>query len=183
MAQFHAVLDASVIIPAPLNDTLLLAAEARLYRVRWSIDILEEDHRNLVSAGLTDSDRAARRIAAMRRAFPRATVGGYQAMIDRMTKHPKDRHVLAATVAAGATIIVTSNLRDFPAHVLAPYGITALSPDQFLVRLDDLTPGRMSAIVIRQASIMRQPPMTPHEVLDHLDPHVPSFVTRLRPMR
>jgi predicted nucleic acid-binding protein len=180
MPKLQAVLDASVLIPAALNDTLLLTAEARFYRVRWSNDILEEVQRNLVAAGLTDVDRAARRIAAMRRAFPRAPVRGYQTLIENMTNHPKDRHVLAAAVAVRAKIIVTNNLRDFPEHALAPYQIAALSPDDFLVRLDDLNPGSMIDIVKRQASFMLRPPMTPHDVLDRLTSHAPSLAARLR---
>jgi hypothetical protein len=89
MAEFDALLDASVMIPAVLNDTLLLAAEADLYQARWSDEILEEVRRNLVGAGLTDADRAARRVAAMRRSFPQASVSGYQEIIQHMTNHPK----------------------------------------------------------------------------------------------
>lgn len=76
--------------------------------------------------------QADRRIAAMKTAFPEALVTGYIALIPSMTNHPKDRHVLAATVAAGAPVIVTSNLRDFPRQALEPLAISAQSPDLFL---------------------------------------------------
>jgi hypothetical protein len=50
----------------------------------------------------------------MRDAFPDAEVRGYQDLIDSMTCHKKDRHVLAAVVRANVEVIVTFNLQDFP---------------------------------------------------------------------
>ena len=38
---------------------------------------------------------------------------------------PGDRHVLAAAIRSEADIIVTVNLKDFPASLLAPYGLEA----------------------------------------------------------
>jgi predicted nucleic acid-binding protein len=179
VADLGVLLDASVIIPAPLNDTLLSAAEAGLYRVFWSDAILQEVQRNLIGARLTTIEQAAKRLAAMRHAFPWSTVTGYEDMIDQMTNHPKDRHVVAAAVAAGATILVTSNLRDFPEQSLRPFGIAANSPDDFLIALDNQDPVRMAAVVQRQASGLHRPPMTPREVLDNLVVHAPQFAARL----
>lgn len=62
----------------------------------------------------------------MRRFFPEAEVDGYQDLVDQMTNHPKDRHVLAAAVAARADFIVNANLRDFPVHALDPHAVEAL---------------------------------------------------------
>jgi hypothetical protein len=52
-----------------------------------------------------------------------------------MTNDPKDRHVLAAAIACGADTIVTTNTKDFPPTATAAHGITARSPDEFLVSL------------------------------------------------
>jgi predicted nucleic acid-binding protein len=179
MAELAALLDASVIIPASLNDTRLLAAEAGLYRAYWSADILEEVERNLVEHDLTTPDLAATRIAAMRRAFPWSTVSGHHELIDRMTNHPKDRHVLAAAVVAKADIIVTANLRDFPDDSLRSHRIAVRSPDDFLIDLDDEAPARMTRLVQLQASNLHRPPMSPLEVLDRLALHAPRFAERL----
>jgi hypothetical protein len=51
---------------------------------------------------------------------------------------PDDRHVLAAAIAGHADCIVTANLKDFPASALAPFGLEAIHPDQFLVAQLDL---------------------------------------------
>lgn len=69
------VLDACVLIPMPLCDTLLRAAEKSLYRFHTSPKILEETHRNLVKlftrrGELNPEDRASRKIEAMKKAFP-----------------------------------------------------------------------------------------------------------------
>jgi hypothetical protein len=57
---FQAVLDANVLLPAPLRDTLLRLAEAELYVPRWSERILDEVAKNLVESGRTDAGRATR---------------------------------------------------------------------------------------------------------------------------
>lgn len=45
--------------------------------------------------------------------FPEASIVGYEALIDSMTNHPKDRLVLAAAVVAQSVSLVTFNLMDF----------------------------------------------------------------------
>ncbi|MDM0053900.1 hypothetical protein [Variovorax sp. J22R115] len=46
---------------------------------------------------------------------------------------PDDRHVLAATIVGHADAIVTYNLKDFPAAVLAVHHIEAQHPDEFIM--------------------------------------------------
>jgi hypothetical protein len=41
--------------------------------------------------------------------------------------------VLAAAIVARADVIVTYNLKDFPATILEQYGIEAQHPDEFLL--------------------------------------------------
>jgi hypothetical protein len=69
--------------------------------------------------------QAARRVEQMRAAFPLAEeeARGYESLIPAMTNDPKDRHVLAAAAAvrANAELIVTANLKDFPAASVEPY--------------------------------------------------------------
>jgi len=55
--------------------------------------------------------------------FGDAWVTGCEPLIDRMNNHPKDRHVLAAAVKCGASVIVTYNKRDFPAATTEPWGV------------------------------------------------------------
>jgi predicted nucleic acid-binding protein len=122
---FSAVLDACVLIPHPLFDVLLRTAEHSLYRPLWSRDILDEVERNVVSKLGHDPVRVARRIVLTDQAFPDARVRGYERVVESMTNDPKDRHVLAAAVVSEAQVIVTANLKDFPAFALEPFGVAA----------------------------------------------------------
>lgn len=146
------VLDACVMVPISICDTLLRAAERGLYRLRWSEAILEELQRSLALKLPLGDDRARRRVAAQRDYFPEAEVRGFEHRIGQMTNDPKDRHVLAAAVECGAEIIVTFNLRDFPSSALRPWGIEAQSPDAFLSSLFTQEPEALLAIIAEQAS-------------------------------
>jgi hypothetical protein len=44
-----------------------------------------------------------------------------------------DWHVLAAAIKAGAQVVVTRNLKDFPASDLQSWGVEAKSPDDFVL--------------------------------------------------
>jgi hypothetical protein len=94
---FSAVLDANVLYPFSLRDTLLRLAELELYTPLWSDRILDEMTRNLVEHRLTDA-QAASINQAMRFAFEEAEVdaGEVERLEPAMTNEAKDRHVLAA---------------------------------------------------------------------------------------
>src|ERR1035437_5435600 len=99
-ADYRVVLDACVLIPMPLADTLLRMAEApRVYLPQWSQAIMDEVTRNLI----------AKREEELRRHFPEAWVEGYEPLIGAMTNDPGDRHVLAAAVRSHSDLIVTYN--------------------------------------------------------------------------
>ena len=67
MAVFRAVLDASVLFPAAVRDTLLRAAAAGLYQLAWSDVILEEVRRNLVTSARATQEQAQRLVDTMQR--------------------------------------------------------------------------------------------------------------------
>lgn len=113
LAPFRVVLDANVLYPFSLRDTLLRAAEAGLYQLYWSDEILDEAFRNLVGNGRMNEEKAMKLRAQMSRAFPESLVADYASLIPAMQNDPKDRHVSAAAVRCGAQVIVTTNLRDF----------------------------------------------------------------------
>lgn len=173
------VLDACVLFPASLRDTLLRAADIDLYRMKFTDEILEETRRNLVKNGMR-IDKAQRLIVAISEYYDDAFVTHHKALIASMPNDKKDRHVLAAAVACKAQVIVTQNLKDFPESLLAPFEIEAQSPDRFLISLFLLAPEKMIELLIEQAASLRDPPMTVYEVLDALSLHVPLFASLVR---
>ncbi|MFI5298049.1 MAG: PIN domain-containing protein [Polyangiales bacterium] len=177
VAPFRVVLDANVLFPFTLRDTLLRAALAGLFQVYWSDEILTETTRNLVATGTTTSEQATRLRTVMERAFPAAMVTGYEGLISAMHNDEKDRHVVAAAVKAGAQVIVTSNLKDFDP---LPDGIEAQSPDQFLCHVFDLDPDDVVGLLEAQASALKRPERTFDELVSGLAKTVPNFAAAVR---
>jgi len=85
---FRVVVDANVLFPFTLRDTILRAAAQGYFQIYWSEQILEEARKNLVETGATTEEQAERLMATMRRAFPEATVRGHEPLVDAM---PNDR--------------------------------------------------------------------------------------------
>lgn len=179
---FPAFLDACVLLPISLTDTLLRLAQANTYRPLWSDQVLDEVERNLpIASDTVTPQKARKRIDAMRGAFPDAMVTGYEALISAMTNDEKDRHVLAAAVKGGAEVVVTANLGDFPPASLMPYDITAVHPDDFLLDQLDLYPVATVQVLHEQIAAYNNPAITPVEFLDHFTATVPNFAEALRP--
>jgi predicted nucleic acid-binding protein len=176
-APFKVVLDANVLYPFSLRDTLLRAASEGLFQLYWSDQILEEARRSLVNSGRMTDDRATRLRSIMEEAFPEAMVTGHEPLIAAMKNDEKDKHVVAAAVKAGAQVIVTSNLKHFRE---LPEGIEAQSPDDFLCNLFDLDPDGMVELVREQAAALKKPKRSYEELLDGLSKFVPEFVAALR---
>jgi hypothetical protein len=81
------LLDACVLIPMPLADTLLrLAAGPRLYLPKWSDQIMVEVSRTLEENFGLSPQKAIYRESEIRRHFPEAWVDGYEDLIPAMTK-------------------------------------------------------------------------------------------------
>jgi predicted nucleic acid-binding protein len=177
----RAVLDANVLYPFALRDTLLRLAEAGLYEPVWSARILEEARRNLVAQRI-DADQADRLLGVMRAAFEEAEVAeaGVSVLEPAMTNAPEDRHVLAAAVHGGADVIVTINVRDFPASACCMFGVEALHPDEFLCAQFEIATGLVVECVERQADDLSRPPKTFDELLEMLHRTVPRFADALR---
>ncbi|MGH9184970.1 MAG: PIN domain-containing protein, partial [Acidimicrobiales bacterium] len=129
MAARVAVLDANVLYGIEVTDLVLTMATRRLYRPHWSPEILDEVARNLRLRKDLDPSAIERRIAHMNRALPGALEAPPTALVDEMPVNDKDRHVLALAVHAGAPVIVTENLRDFPPRLLRPHEVEAVSAD------------------------------------------------------
>lgn len=167
-----AVLDADVLFPMVLRDTLLRVAAAGCFRAHWSKRILDEMTRNLVEEQRMNAASADGLAQAMADAFPEALIEGWEPLESAMRNHPKDRHVAAAAVSAKASVIVTSNLKDFKS---LPAGIVAMSPDAFLLSMFEADPEAVLEALRKQVAAYRRPPVTLHSLLEWLARVVPRF--------
>ena len=182
MAVFRVVLDACVLYPIGLTDLLLTSSLSGLYQAYWSPTIIDEALRNLIADRPDVPEHALRRrFAMMDEAIESASVEAPATLIEAMTNDPKDRHVLALAVWVGAEVIVTDNLKDFPADACAPYGVEIQSPDTFVEHLVSLDPATMWDTLDEMASRRRSPPATALDVLEHFaGGHLPIAMTALR---
>ena len=165
-----AVYDANILYAAPLRDLFIRLAQTGLVRARWTDTIHDEWLRNVLKDNpQLSAERLARTRTLMNEAVRDCLVTGYEDLIESLTlPDADDRHVLAAAIRAGAEVIVTYNLNDFPPESLSRFDIVALHPDDFLVGLLDLSPGVVCAAVKRQRESLRNPPKTIEELLTTL---------------
>lgn len=145
----RAVLDACVLYPTVLREILLGCAARGLIEPVWSVRILGEWTRAAARLGPDGARIAGVEAALAQDAFPQAMVaddGERAAGLD--LPDPADRHVIEAALAAGAPLIVTANLRDFPRHALAAVGLEARHPDEVLASLWRGNPDGVTAAVM-----------------------------------
>ncbi len=173
-ADYNVVLDACVLIPMPLADTLLRMAETpRLYLPKWSQMIMDEVTRNLIAKWDMTPEKAQRREHELHRHFPEAWVEGFEPLVGAMTNDPGDRHVLAAAVRCHAELIVTYNRRHFPVASVQPWEIEIQGPSAFLRGLYDLDAGLFVGKLHEQAAAIG---VSVSRLLSNLNKNVPGFV-------
>lgn len=167
---YPVVLDACVLYPSFLRDLLIRLGLTGLYQPKWSATIEDEWQRNLL-ANRTDltPEQIKRTAERMNTAVPDAMITGFEPLIDSVDlPDVDDRHVVAASVRSNSEIIVTFNLKDFPAPALSAFGIEALHPDDFVMDLFDLNRALVLSAVTTQRSNLRRPPMSVDEYLEAL---------------
>ncbi len=129
--------DASVLYSAVLRDVLIQAALEKALTLHWSAEVQGEWRRALL-ANRPDLDTAkiARTQRLMNEALPSAAVEGFHVHIAKLTLPDQDdRHVFAAAIHSECNVILTFNLSDFPASVLALHGIAAMHPDALFAQI------------------------------------------------
>ncbi|MDR0945869.1 MAG: PIN domain-containing protein [Bifidobacteriaceae bacterium] len=175
------MLDANVLYPSTLRDVLIRVGQAGLARVRWTKDILDEVFRNLAANRPDlDTDRLAHTRRLMGLAIRDVEVTGYRRLIDQLElPDPDDRHVLAAAIRCHASLVVTKNLRDFPAAIISKHGVTATHPDQFLTAIVQENPAALTAICRDIAGSWRHDATT-RDVLRSLATEAPRTVDLIR---
>jgi hypothetical protein len=180
------VYDACVLYPAPLRDLLVQLATTRIFRAKWTDLIHDEWTRNLlIKRPDLNAEKLARLRVLMNQSIPDALVTDFEYLIPTLELPDlNDRHVLAAAIVAEAKTIVTFNLKDFPAPILAKYGISARHPDIFISALIDRYPQQVLDAIDTTLSRLKNPPQTFTNHLETLlNQGLPTSVGMLKDLR
>jgi len=104
--------------------------------------------RNLAKHRLELKPQLAAPVELMNSSAPDCLVENYESLLAGLIlPDPDDRHVLAAAIAGHADVIVTFNLKDFPADALVPHQIEAIHLDDFVLNQLELRPNEALAAV------------------------------------
>jgi predicted nucleic acid-binding protein len=168
---FTVVYDANVLYPNTLRDLLIRIAQSGLVQAKWTDQILDEMvgaiRRNRGDIPPAKLDRLRE---LMNDAVRDVLVTGYEPLIEGLKlPDPEDRHVLAAAIRAGAQVIVTRNLKDFPAEYLEQWSLEAKSPDAFVLDQLGIRVQAVAASVQQIADSRTNPPESVDDILRQLE--------------
>jgi predicted nucleic acid-binding protein len=176
--RYTALVDACSLVSVLRRNLLLSLAEAEFYRLRWSQPILDETERALAKLhrqrSNTDGDaRAQRAVAAMIKAFPDAMVDDFSKLLAEPIGLPdsKDEHVIAAAVKTQAQAIVTENISDFPAELLARLNLEARTADEFIADTIALEEGLAIPAIRNMRLRLERPRMDGSDLLRSFEAH------------
>jgi predicted nucleic acid-binding protein len=132
-----AILDTNILYSAGTRDIFLQLATYERFVPKWSTDIRRElmnTYRN------NRPDIAIEKLESMwsemNHYFPDSMITGYEHLVvDLDLPDPHDRHILAAAIHGNCNVIVTQNIKDFPAARTDPLGIYVCSADDFLMMM------------------------------------------------
>lgn len=184
--MIEVVYDACVLYSASLRDLLMRLAASEVVLAHWSDEIHEEWIRAVLE---NRPDLSREQLERTRRLMDEKISGGlvtgYKPITPTLTlPDMNDRHVLALAIHTKSTMIVTANLRDFPAAALTVHDIEALSPDEFVCRLLDHDLTTTLAVMALHRKSLRRPAKSVDEYLETLEKQgLRKAVTRLRQHR
>jgi len=168
---FTVLYDANVLYPNTLRDLLIRIAQSGMVQAKWTNAILDEmvealrRNRPDVPAGKLERLRGL-----MNKAVRDCLVTDYEPLLEGLKlPDPDDRHVLAAAIKAGAQVIVTRNLKDFPESTLTQWNIEAKSPDAFILDQVHIDVRAVAASVRQIADSRTNPPEGIDDVLTQLE--------------
>ncbi len=169
--RYTAVVDACVLADVARRDLLLTLAEAGMFRLRWSKEILEETEKAITSILQCRPDgkeRARRSVATMRSAFPESSDCDISEILPTLSclPDPKDHHVLAAGIYYKASLIVTENMKDFPPDKLNAYSIDVKNSDSFIADTIDLDYSQSIPALRQMRQRLNNPSLTAHELIE-----------------
>ena len=145
-------------------------ATSRLETLADGINIIDLDTRNVLKQRPDLKPEDLERTRSLMNAHVRdSLVTGFEHLIPSVElPDADDRHVVAAAIHSGASLIVTFNLKDFPAETLQRHNLLTQHPDDFIFDLLDLHPARVCQAAADHRRSLKNPPKTADEYLDTL---------------
>lgn len=166
------MLDADVLFQAAPARLLLSAAQAGLYRARWTDRVVDEARTNLAAKGRLHALVA---LDGNLQLVRDPLVEGYEDLEARFTAtDPGDRHVAAAAAAAGARYVVTGNLGHFDRGEAEQHHFEVVHFDVFGERL------AVHNLAALARSVDRTPPERLYRYLDLLAGSMPRTFGHLQ---
>ncbi len=183
------VLDANVLVPIVACDFLLTTFDLQLFEPIISSTVLDEVERNLIEDfPHLDPAGLVRRVAHLRASLADQTIetGVLDGVPD--TINTKDRHVIAAALAAEATVVVTNDNALRSEIAASGLGLEPLDADTFAMRLWEASPADVREVVDALVAKRRRRPVLPEEMAEQLRVHFPTMTaawlaSRSRPPR
>ena len=122
--------------------------------------------------GARSADSAQLITDQIRAVFPDGRIDrlGYEHLVGDMPgEDPDDHPHAAAAVSAAPSVLLSTNLPDFPPEMLAPLGVSVQHPDDYFVGLLGAMPNELLEVLSAMANQRRRPPMTISEILAALN--------------
>lgn len=162
--MIRAVIDACILAGTIRRHMVLLFAHKGLLDPVWSPRILQETQRAIPKIlKASDMDKAILTSHAgtvcdlILESFPDAQQEPQPITLPAPLPDPDDEHVLQLALSAGASVIVTENLRDFPKKALSSTGVRALNTDDFLTELAEQSPDAAQRVMANLIRIIDDP--------------------------
>jgi hypothetical protein len=116
------------------------------------------------------SKQLDRTVFFMNKAFPKATISGFESLIIELElPDENDRHILAAAIAGKATVIVTLNKKDFPKDYIQQFELIIQDPDTFIQGIIAKNQDKAITALKAQVARLKNPPQSIEEVLNTLE--------------
>lgn len=176
-ADYRIFLDACVLANFGVCDLLLrLPERPRLIVPHWSAEVMTEVRRTQIGKLGWPPELADSFQAKARESFPEADVIGYETLLPLLGSDPKDRHVLAAAIRGNCPLILTFNLKHFPAEAIKPWNICVNHPQDYLLILYEMEPKQVTACL---GEIADRRKIEVQDVLIRLGKTLPAFSQRV----
>lgn len=164
--------DTNVLASAAMRDILIELALDDVIRLHWSPWIMEELRRVLLKRRDAVPARIDSMLAAMNAALPAASASPLPgAKLETPLPDPNDDHVALAAIKAECSLILTFNMKDFPAKqlLLDDDDLRAIHPDAFMVQMLTTEAPAVLAVIRRILRDLTAPPMTADSYAANLD--------------